>query len=161
MPRPSTVDPELVDLFYRMRHPAVHSFEGRREPRQDCSRVVTLSAQQLPAPIGGVIENLSPSGCRLRLTAHVILASNDAVSIFIPCCRHVTTGRIAWQRGDEVGIALDAKPHAGPLRPENRTNDVIVASSTRPPVNCLGVSPGSGGHASCVASSKAGWCRNR
>ena len=161
MSRPSAVDPELFDLLRRMRHPTVRSFEGRREPRHDCNRVAALIFEGLPAPIGCVIEDLSLSGCRLRLTAHVVLTPEDAVSVFIPCCRHMTTGRIVWQRGDEIGITLDAKPSAGRTRPESLTTDLLVATSGGPASHCRGVSPGSGGRASCAASSRAGWCRTR
>lgn len=160
MSRPSVLDPEMFALIRRMHHPAVHSFEGRREPRHDCNRVAALHLDGLPAPLGCVIENLSPSGCRLRLTTRVVLAAEDAVSLFIPCCRRMTNGRIVWQRGDEIGITLDTRPGIDPARPENWTTDLILATSAAPSSPCRGVSPGSGGRASCVASSRAGWCRN-
>ncbi len=161
MPRPASLDPELFDLFNRMRHPAVHSFEERHEPRHDCNRVAALNCEGLTAPIGCVIENLSPSGCRLRLTAHAILAPGDAISMFIPCCHRMTTGRIVWQRGDEVGITLDTRLDTGNARSESWANDIVLTSSDAPSSHCRGISPGSGGRASCVASSKAGWCRNQ
>lgn len=161
MSRPSAPDPELFDLFRRMRHPAVHSFEGRREPRHNCNRVAALNRDGLPAPIGCVIENLSASGCRLRLTARVVLAPEDTVSMFIPSCRRMATGRVVWQRGDEIGITLDAKPETGRTRPESWASDLMLAAPDGRSPRCRGVSAGSGGRASCAASSRAGWCRNR
>lgn len=161
MSRPSAFDPELLNLLNRMRHPMVRSMEERREPRHDCNRVAALNCKGLPAPVGCVIEDLSSSGCRLRLTTHARLTPEDAVSMFIPCCRRVTTGRIVWQRGDEVGIALAPNPGGGQLGAGSWAGDVISVASDSPQAHCRGISPGSGGHASCAASSRAGWCRNR
>ena len=160
MLRPSAHDPALSDLLHRLRHPTVRSFDGRREPRQACNRVAALNREGLSTPIGCVIEDLSPSGCRLRLTARAHFAPDDLVSLFIPSCRRVFTGRAVWQKGDEIGVMLDANQNIGRPHPDSWAVDVVVAVSG-PTSSCRGVSPGSGGRASCVASSRAGWCRNR
>ena len=156
--RPSAHDPALSDLLHRLRNPAVHSFDERREPRQACNRVAALNSEGLSTPIGCVIEDLSPSGCRLRLTARALFAPDDMVSLFIPCCRLVLTGRAVWQKGDEIGVMLDADQDLGRPQPDSWTTDVAVNA---PSSGCRGVSSGSGGRASCAASSRAGWCRTR
>ncbi len=154
------VDPVFYEFLRRMRQPRVRAFEGRREPRHACHHVASLSGAALPTPIGCVIEDVSRTGCRLRLTARTALAPDDETSLYVPCCRMKLAARVVWRKGDEMGVAVATVQPSG-ARPAAWMLDDLDAAVPGGRTPCRGVSPGSGGRASCAASSRAGWCRNR
>lgn len=150
MPR-LPADPALRDLLMRMHRPDVHCRDGRRERRHESDRVATLRIGRQALPVGCVIEDVSHGGCRLRLMARTAITPGEEIELYIPCCRRTLPGHVVWQRGDEIGLAIEA----------DGAKEAATFTRIGGEKRCLGVSPGSGGRASCAASSKAGWCRNR
>ena len=95
---------EMAALLARLRNPEVRVGEQRSARRHDCRW--SGMVHQAPRDVPCIVENISHSGCRIRVVG-ASLAAGEPVVVRIPPQKMVLDGVVAWSRPGEAGISFN------------------------------------------------------